>query len=83
MQKSFKRSIIAILGASFGLPFCCVMGFVILFSLMVATAMDQLPAWAQDDVAEWMLGTPQPVGGTEHYDVATSSSTAGVTNVEW
>ena len=46
----------------FLLPFLCVLGFIVLFVTFVGASIPQLPAWAQQDVQDWMLGTPMPVG---------------------
>lgn len=56
-----RKSLFAATGI-FLFPFLCVIGFIVLFVTFVAASIPQLPAWAQDDVEDWMMGTPMPTG---------------------
>ncbi len=56
-----RKSLFAATGI-FLFPFLCAIGFIVLFVTFVAASIPQLPAWAQDDVEDWMMGTPMPTG---------------------
>jgi len=73
-----RKSLFAATGL-FLFPFLCAIGFIVLFVTFVAASIPQLPAWAQDDVEDWMMGTPMPTG-SESTD--NGSSPAGST-VGW
>jgi len=71
------RTLFYSLLAAFGFPLICGVLFVVLFVTFVGLTIPQLPSWAQEDAAEWLLGTPQPVG-SETWDNGSSPAGVGV-----
>jgi len=61
-----KRIIVVLLGATV----CIICTFTVISASAAELARHQLP-WGRDQVASWMLGTPQPVG-REKYDVGSA-----------
>jgi murein DD-endopeptidase MepM/ murein hydrolase activator NlpD len=71
------RSLFYLLLATLSTPILCGALFVILFATFVGLAIPQLPSWAQEDAAGWLLGTPQPAG-SETSDNGSSPAGVGV-----
>lgn len=71
------RGLLIFLLTVVGLPLTCGALFVVLLTTFAGLTIPQLPAWAQEDAEEWLLGTPQP-GGSETGDNGSSPAGVGV-----
>ncbi|MBC8503955.1 MAG: M23 family metallopeptidase [Anaerolineales bacterium] len=69
-------------GSFLAIPFLCGLFFVIIYIALIALTIPQLPAWAQDDVIEWMLGVPKEVG-TEPYDIGAAEYAVATDDLDW
>jgi murein DD-endopeptidase MepM/ murein hydrolase activator NlpD len=52
---------------------------VILFVSLIGLVIPQMPAWAQEGVTAWLLGTPQPTAS----EISDNGATAGGVGVGW